>query len=206
MHPKEFFLGFEAWPWWERDALAHVEGPVLDLGCGAGRHALHLQERGLEVVAVDHSPGAVDVCRRRGIVDARLGDLSDPPTDKKWRTVLLMCGNLGVAGGWDDTRRLLAELSTTCAEDAVVIADTVDPTETNDPRQLAHIESNCEKGRHRGMSRLRLRYREMVTPWWDQLNVPKAEMGALVGGTGWSVEVHLEDGIDHLVQLRRRLG
>src|SRR5262245_31998158 len=95
--PAWFFQAEDAWAAAERRALAAVAiGPVLDLGCGAGRHALHLQRRGYAVTALDASPGAVAVCRARGVGDARLGDLTDPPRDRRWGTVLLMCGNLGL--------------------------------------------------------------------------------------------------------------
>jgi SAM-dependent methyltransferase len=43
---------------WEELAAA-VDGPVLDLGCGTGRVALHLARRGHEVVAVDREPELV---------------------------------------------------------------------------------------------------------------------------------------------------
>lgn len=48
--------------WWpqERRAMRFVRGRVLDLGCGAGRVSLHLQNRGLDVVGVDVSPMAVE--------------------------------------------------------------------------------------------------------------------------------------------------
>jgi SAM-dependent methyltransferase len=60
MHPEWFFRSFEQWDWWDRKILPLVEqGPVLDLGAGAGRAALYLQQRGLSVTAVDASPGAV---------------------------------------------------------------------------------------------------------------------------------------------------
>ncbi len=39
-------------------------GRVLDVGCGAGRNLGHLRGDG---VGVDHNPGAVAVCRRRGL-------------------------------------------------------------------------------------------------------------------------------------------
>jgi SAM-dependent methyltransferase len=34
-------------------------GPVLDVACGAGRHARYFHEQGLEVVAVDREPQAL---------------------------------------------------------------------------------------------------------------------------------------------------
>jgi SAM-dependent methyltransferase len=56
----------------ERRAMRFVRGRVLDVGCGGGRVCLHLQARGLDVVGIDSTPGAIDCCRRRGVKDARL--------------------------------------------------------------------------------------------------------------------------------------
>ena len=50
----------------EASVLKAVAGPVLDIGCGAGRHVLWLQAAGVDVAGLDISPGAVQVCRRRG--------------------------------------------------------------------------------------------------------------------------------------------
>jgi SAM-dependent methyltransferase len=48
---------------------------VIDLGCGTGRHAVDLAERGIEVVGLDRSEPMVARARSRG-VDARVGDLT----------------------------------------------------------------------------------------------------------------------------------
>src|SRR5262252_4644569 len=40
-------------------------GPIADLGCGPGAHALALARRGYDVVGVDGSPRMVEVARRR---------------------------------------------------------------------------------------------------------------------------------------------
>ncbi|MER8041933.1 class I SAM-dependent methyltransferase [Streptomyces sp. NPDC094032] len=47
------------------DGLITPAGRALDLGCGPGRNALHLAERGFRVDAVDLSPGALDWARER---------------------------------------------------------------------------------------------------------------------------------------------
>jgi SAM-dependent methyltransferase len=185
MHPEWFFRSFDRWEWWDRKLLPLVEhGPVLDLGAGAGRSSLYLHGRGLPVTAVDASPGAVEVCRRRGVADVRLGDVNDPPADQLWAGVLLLCGNLGLGGSWEGNRQLLARLAELAAPGAVLVGDSVTP---DGPARVV----------------LRIRYRNLVTPWWPQYNIPAEQMAALVDGTGWRLEMHLQDGEDHAVLLRR---
>ena len=119
----------------------------------------------------------------RGVRDVCLADLNDAPEDRRWGAVLLLCGNLGLGGSWDGNRQLLSRLAQQSAPGALLIGDTVEP---GDPAEI----------------RLRIRYRDMVTPWWEQRNVAKTEIPALVDGTGWQIERQLEDGVDHAVLLR----
>jgi len=204
MPAAAFFLDEASWSAEERSILGQaVPGPLLDLGAGAGRHALHFQALGHDVTAVDESPGAVEVCRARGVADVRLGDVCDPPTDQRWMTVLLMCGNLGLAGGWDETRALLRRLAAASGPGAVLLADTVDPTLMDDDHSVAHARRNTARGLPVGQARLRLRYGPATTPWFDLLNVPIADVGPLVDGTGWQLETHLVGSVDHYLVLRR---
>lgn len=186
MNPGWFFRPFDDWVWWERELVPlAARSPALDLGAGAGRTSLWLQEQGIEVTAVDSSPGAVEVCRARGVADVRLGDLNQPPEDKRWRAIFLLCGGLGLGGSWDGTRRLLRRLAEVAERDAVLVGDTVEPSGTPDLG-------------------LRIRYKGKATTWWRQRNIPIVEIPALVEGTGWIVDRHLVDLPDHAVLLRRR--
>ena len=55
--PVEIFVaGHDQWPDEERQVFEFVHGRVLDVGCGAGRHSLEAQRRGLGTVAIDISP------------------------------------------------------------------------------------------------------------------------------------------------------
>jgi RimJ/RimL family protein N-acetyltransferase len=185
MRPDWFFRTYDEWDWWDRELLPLVTaGPVLDLGAGAGRAALWFQDRGFDVTAVDNSPRAVRVCRDRGVADVRVADLNDPPGDRLWGAVLLLCGNLGLGGSYSGVRALLTRLAELCAPGAILIGDTVEPR--NAPK--------C---------RLRIRYRDVATPWWGQYNIPVAEIATIVEDTGWTLDKHLVDGLDHAVLLRR---
>lgn len=55
-------------PLWE-ELAERCGGPVLELGCGTGRVALHLARRGFEVIGLDRDRGLLDVLdeRARGL-------------------------------------------------------------------------------------------------------------------------------------------
>jgi len=72
-----YLAPFEDWHDVERRAIRLVRGRVVDVGCGAGRVSLHLQEQGHDVSGLDVSPLAVRACRERGLLDASLGSLED---------------------------------------------------------------------------------------------------------------------------------
>lgn len=57
---------------------------VLDLACGAGRHALHFARHGFDVWAVDASPSAIEAVRAEASrnaldIDLRLGKMHELP-------------------------------------------------------------------------------------------------------------------------------
>jgi 2-polyprenyl-3-methyl-5-hydroxy-6-metoxy-1,4-benzoquinol methylase len=53
---------------------------VLDVGCGTGRLALKLLDRGCEVIGLDFSQQAIEICQSQG-VDARWCELPHIPSD-----------------------------------------------------------------------------------------------------------------------------
>ena len=82
----------------DEQILRAVEAPVLDLGCGPGRHLAALRAAGKPGLGVDLSPVAVRLARGRG-AEAINGSLwSQVPRAGTWRTVLLLDGNIGIGG------------------------------------------------------------------------------------------------------------
>jgi SAM-dependent methyltransferase len=184
--PEWFFAKPEQWPEAERAVFDHVRGRVLDVGAGAGRHSLDAQRRGLEVVAIDVSPGAVEVCRRRGVEDVRLLPLA--AVDKRlgvFDTVLMMCGNFGLVGSADEATSILGCLHALTSPRGRIVLDSVDPYVDADEADVAYAARNRAEGRLPGQVTIRIRYGERATPWFDLLNVSAAELGGLASGTGW---------------------
>ncbi len=110
----------------DRTALDHCRGRVLDVGAGAGRHALALEARGHSVVAIDVSPIAVAVCRERGVRDARVLDVMrlDRASDLgRFDTLLFGMQTIGLAGGVETLARLLERLATSLAPGGQILLD-----------------------------------------------------------------------------------
>ncbi len=175
----------------ERRALRFVRGRLLDVGVGAGRVALELQARGLQVVAIDVSAGAVEVASKRGVRDARLLALEDVDASLGHFDTLVMYGNnFGLFGSRAKARRLLRRLRPLAGR---IVACSNDPYATEDPAHLAYQERNRSRGRMSGQLRVRVRYRTLVGPWFDYLVVSPDEMAEIIEGTGWQIRRLVQD-------------
>src|SRR5690606_10444833 len=88
------FRDYDAMPKIEQKALDLAQGKVLDVGCGAGSHSLYLQEKGLQVKAIDVSRCAIEVTRKRGVKNAALLTILDET--ETFDTILLMMNGTGI--------------------------------------------------------------------------------------------------------------
>lgn len=88
------FRNFDEMPILEKKAMELSKGRVLDVGCGAGSHALYLQEQGFDVKAIDVSKGAIEVSKKRGIQNAEVIALLEET--EKFDTVLLLMNGSGI--------------------------------------------------------------------------------------------------------------
>jgi SAM-dependent methyltransferase len=91
------------------DALELAPGSrVLDVGCGPGRHARALGERGIDVTGIDLSPDFIELARQNA-PDAtfRVQDVRDLDDVAEYDALYCLCqGGFGLLGGADDERVL----------------------------------------------------------------------------------------------------
>ena len=182
------YLDVDHWGSHALAALEHAHGRVLDIGCNAGRHALHLQQRGLDVLGVDVSPLSIAVARERGLNKAEVLSIDELSAGLgPFDTILMLGNNFGLFGSAAKARRLLKRFRRLTRAGATLIVETLNVHETEDPDHLAYLAANRARGRMSGQLRLRARYKHFVTPWFDYLMVSPAEMESLLDGTGWRV-------------------
>jgi SAM-dependent methyltransferase len=147
--------------WGERDrwALDRAQGRVLDIGAGAGRAALALQDRAQDVVALDISPGALRVCERRGVHQCFLGTVEElaAATPETFDTFLALGNNLGLLEG---PRRA---------------------------HKLRYHAANRQRGRLAGQVTIRVRHRQLATRWFNLLWCSLEELAELCEPAGWTI-------------------
>jgi SAM-dependent methyltransferase len=188
----------------ERRAMRFVRGRVLDVGCGGGRVCLHLQERGLEVIGIDASAGAIACCRRRGVRDARVVTVDGIDASLgSFDTVVFLGQNFGMLGTRPRARRLLRRLASLSTSRGRIVAETYDPHRQDDPVHARYRQRNLARGRMPGQLRVRVRYRELATPWLDWLQVSPRELTELLAGTGWRLSRTLGDGPSYVAIIDR---
>ncbi|MFW5786021.1 MAG: class I SAM-dependent methyltransferase [bacterium] len=191
--PERYFSPYDQWPQYERDALSFARGRVVDVGCGAGRHSIHLKSQGHAVVPLDNSPGAVEVSRLRGLDEARLAGIQDITAEiGSIDTMLFMGNNFGLFQDRETCRELLGRFHGLTGAAGRIIAESMDPYATKDPDHLQYHRRNRAAGRMGGQLRIRIRFRRIIGPWFDYLLVSRDEMRDLLAGTGWHLERVIE--------------
>jgi len=192
---KLYFSSYKEWHPLEQKAMRLVNGRVLDVGCGAGRHSLYLQEKGFDVLGIDVSPLAIKVCKLRGLKKAKVLSIEDVDfKPDSFDTIIMMGNNFGLLGSFSNARELLKKFHGMTSENALIIADTRDPYKTDDLDHLEYHVLNKKKGRMGGQVRIRIRFQNYVSGWFDYLMVSKEEMTELLKGTGWTIKEFIDSG------------
>jgi SAM-dependent methyltransferase len=109
--------------------ISRAIGPVLDIGCGPGRHVDALSRRSTEVVGIDLSPEFVALAQNCGR-PVRLQSVFDPlPGGPRWGSVLLFDGSVGIGGSPDTLLRRVVELLVPGGRVLVETGAPADPSE-----------------------------------------------------------------------------
>ena len=191
--PGKYFAPYRDWAACEKRVIRHAQGRVIDIGCGAGRHAVYLQERGHDVLGIDVSPLALKVARLRGLRKTRA--LAVTQATRRlgiFDTILMLGNNFGLMGNRTRARWLLRRFKSITPPEGRIIASTNDLYQTDAKEHLAYQRNNRRRGRMSGQIRCRIRHRQYATPYFDFLMVSLKEMNGIVEGTGWAITRHYE--------------
>lgn len=192
--PAAYFAEYEDWPEIQKQAIKYAWGRVLNVGAGAGRVSLYLQKKKLDVVAIDNSPLAIKVCKKRGVKHAIILPIEqiDKFKPNSFDTVVMFGNNFGLFGSFRKAKVLLKKFYKITSPNALIIAEVNDPYKTDDPVHLAYHKLNKRRGRMPGQLRIRIRFKNYIGNWFDYLMVSKSEMKEILKDTGWRVKKFID--------------
>lgn len=130
-HPIEAFYFGDFDPESDRGEFltSWVDGPLLDLGAGAGRDTLHFQEH-FETVAIEVSDHLIETMDERGVRDTRRADmfaLRDTFERDRFRSAFAWGTQVGLAGSMQGLREFLDDLAFVTIPDGTATLDCYDP-------------------------------------------------------------------------------
>ncbi|MDP2909336.1 MAG: methyltransferase domain-containing protein [Nanoarchaeota archaeon] len=187
---QAYFQDFKDWPRHQKEAINFSKGKVLDIGAGAGRVSLYLQKKGFDITAIDNSPLAIKVCKKRGVKKAELLPIEEISKLKPntFDTVIMFGNNFGLFGNFKKAKNLLGRLYKITTKNAFIIAESNNPYKTNNPVHLLYHKLNKKRGRMPGQLKIRVRFENYTGNWFDYLLVSKEEMRNILKGTGWKIK------------------
>ena len=188
-----YFTEYAEWSPLEQRAIEFAKGKILDIGCGAGRHAVYLQEKGFDVIGIDNSRGAIKVCKARGLKKAFVRPIEDVDKFKadSFDTIQMFGNNFGLFGSFENARTILKKFARITAPDAQIIAQSRNPYITNEPEHLAYLRRNKRRGRMSGQLKIRARFGKIIGEWFDYLFVSPEEMQTILKDTDWQIKEFL---------------
>lgn len=189
--PKEempvdvYFRDAEDMPELEWLALQQCKGKILDIGAGAGSHALILQSMGLDISAIDISPKAAAVMEKRGVKQVLQRDFFSLETGY-FDTLLLLMNGIGLAGTLDGLRHFLDHAKKLMNPGARLIFDSSD---------IAYLyEGKPHKGTaYYGEILYQYEFRKQRSDWFHWLFIDRKTLITIAASAGWHTEVLFED-------------
>jgi 2-polyprenyl-3-methyl-5-hydroxy-6-metoxy-1,4-benzoquinol methylase len=186
--PVAAFFDDMRFPELEQRALELCRGKVLDIGAGAGRHALALQRKGLEVCAIDIVPEAVFVMKARGVGEALPYDVMTME-ERTFDTLLMLMNGIGMVGTPSELDRFLHHAAHLVNEGGCLLCDSIDVTKTTDPIHVRYREKNVRKNRYPGQQFYTAAYAGEVSPLFPWLHLEFGMLQAHALRNGWSAEL-----------------
>lgn len=205
---KAYFTEYKSWPGYEKRILSFAHGRILDIGAGAGRHSLYLQKMGLEVHAIDISPGAVEVMKKRGTRNVYLMSLNELTNffpANYFDSILLLGNNLGLTGGPKGIEKLLAVLDKISSPNAKVLASIINPQKTDKAEHLLYQKYNREKKLPPGLIKIKAEYEGDGCPGYVNLFLfsPK-ELREMLKKTAWKIKKIISGGKHYAFCIKKK--
>lgn len=191
-----YFRSGEEMPQLELVALQHCTGKVLDIGAGAGSHTLELQDKGIDVTALEISEKAVAVMKQRGVGKIVREDVF-LFTGERFDTLLLLMNGIGLTGNVNRLRHFLQLAKELLLPSGMLLFD------SSDVAYLYHYHIP-KMDHYYGEIKYRYEYKKQKSEWFTWLYIDQTTLTQVAEEEGWNTEVLFADEYDqYLARLTR---
>ena len=195
------FRKYEEMPEIEQQALAMVKGKTLDVGAGAGCHSLVLQEKGVDVTAIDISPLSVETMKERGIKHVMEQDFFT--LEGQYDTIIMLMNGIGIVGTLDRLPEFFKLLDRLLAPGGQVLCDSSDISyvfETEDG--IIELPDDMS---YYGEHSFRMQYKDTIGDPFGWLYIDADTLRQRAGRCGYAVEIVAEGGhYDYLARITKK--
>ena len=204
------FRSYEDMPEIERKALDMAKGRILDVGAASGCHSLVLQDRGMDVTAIDISPLSVETMKERGVKKVleqdffELGSQQDFFTlEGQYDTILMLMNGIGIVGTLERMPEFFKQLDTILASGGQVLCDSSDISYVFETEE-GIIELPDDMGYY-GEHSFRMQYKDTIGEPFDWLYIDADTLKQKAGRCGYAVELVAEgEHYDYLARITKK--
>ena len=196
------YRSYKSMPEIEQKALDMAKGRVLDVGAGAGCHSLVMQERGLDVTAIDISPLSVETMKERGV--KKVLEQNFLTMEGQFDTILMLMNGIGIVGTLERMPEFFKQLDKILAPGGQVLCDSSDISyvfETEDG-----IIELPEDMTYYGEHSFQMQYKDTIGEPFDWLYIDADTLKEKAGRSGYAVEVVAEgEHYDYLARITKKI-
>ena len=185
-----YFRDLSEIPQQELIALRQCKGSVLDIGAGAGFHALILQnvfQQHIKVTAIDFSRHCCDVMQSREVKNVICQNIFKLKTRKKFDTLLLLMNGIGLCGTIEGFKRFLSIAEKLLNKNGQLIFD------SSDVGYLFSKKFQKPVQKYYGEIEYRYEYKKEFTDWFNWLYIDKNTLKKIAKQAVWKVQLLDED-------------
>jgi hypothetical protein len=140
----------------------------------------------------------------RHVFEGTVFELNDAERRPSFDAVLMLGANLGLLESRRHAPVFLDALAALTRPGARILGRGVDPYATDNPLHLGYHERNRALGRMGGQIRIRVRYQDMATPYFDYLFTTPDELRGLLAGSAWTLAEYERDEPGYAAVLQKR--
>ena len=189
------FRSYETMPKIERKALDVAEGKVLDVGAGAGCHSLVLQERGLDVTAIDISPHSIETMRERGVRKVMEQDFFT--LEGNYDSILMLMNGIGIVGTLERMPEFFKQIDKILVPGGQLLCDSSD---------ISYVfDDDMPDMDYYGEQSFWMQYKDTIGELFPWLYIDAETLRKVADVNGFNAEVVAEgDHYDYLARITRK--